>query len=77
MFIRINTLRINCDAIALYEPKQDARVSSFEIIIGYTSGEFKVLKFNNGYEMIKVLKKLDELFEIKENLASRLPKREE
>lgn len=72
MFIRINTIRINCDAIALYEPQNEP--GNATILISFCAGHHDEIKFKNADDMVKVLKKLDDLFEIKENLASNLPK---
>ena len=82
MFIRINTIRINCNAIALYEPQRNESAikqvgaDSCSILISFTAGHHDEIKFKSSDEMVKVLKKLDKLFEIKENLASNLPSRQ-
>ena len=73
MFIRINTLRINCDAVSSYMLCEDTRPI---IIIRYFDGSFEEIRSNthdikrkNDEEVLKILKKLDELFNIKEDIA--------
>ncbi len=70
MFIRINTLRINCDAIVSYRP-----LPNDGLAVNYINNKCDEIRLEDGTQMVKVLKKLDELFEIKENIASRLPKK--